>query len=77
MPCSALILCPRACYSFPSSAGGRAVLPAVSFVPQAGGIASPCRPQVDALCRPLSVVVDAMQLDTGLVIQNLKQVSCS
>lgn len=31
-------------------------------------------PQVDALCRPLSDVVDAMQLDTGLVIQNLKQV---
>ncbi len=30
-------------------------------------------PQVDALCRPLSEVVDAMQLDTGLVIQNLKQ----
>ena len=32
-----------------------------------------CCLQVDALCRPLSDVVDAMQLDTGLVIQNLKQ----
>lgn len=30
--------------------------------------------EVDALLRPLGEVVDAMQLDTGLVIQNLKQV---
>ncbi|PRW45372.1 hypothetical protein C2E21_5977 [Chlorella sorokiniana] len=33
--------------------------------------------EVDALCRPLSDVVDAMQLDTGLVIQNLKQAQAS
>lgn len=30
--------------------------------------------EVDAICRPLSDIVDCMQLDTGLVIQNLKQV---
>ena len=30
--------------------------------------------EVDAVCRPLSDVVDLMQLDTGLIIQNLKQV---
>lgn len=30
--------------------------------------------EVDALCRGLSDCVDAMGLDTGLVIQNLKQV---
>lgn len=30
--------------------------------------------EVDAICRPLSDVVDCMQLDTGLLIQNLKQV---
>jgi hypothetical protein len=30
--------------------------------------------EVDALCRSLSDVVDLMQLDTGLIIQNLKQV---
>ncbi|KAL4439477.1 hypothetical protein ABPG77_008806 [Micractinium sp. CCAP 211/92] len=29
--------------------------------------------EVDAICRPLSDVVDCMQLDTGLLIQNLKQ----
>ncbi|PSC73790.1 hypothetical protein C2E20_3044 [Micractinium conductrix] len=29
--------------------------------------------EVDALCRPLSDTVDAMGLETGLVIQNLKQ----
>lgn len=35
--------------------------------------------EVDALCRPLSDTVDAMGLETGLVIQNLKQVcaACS
>jgi hypothetical protein len=30
--------------------------------------------EVDAICRPLSDVVDVMQLDTGLIIQNIKQV---
>ena len=30
--------------------------------------------EVDAVCRALSDIVDVMQLDTGLVIQNLKQV---
>lgn len=32
---------------------------------------------MDALCRPLSDVVDAMGLETGLVIQNLKQASAA
>lgn len=32
--------------------------------------------EVDAICRPLSLIVDCMQLDTGLLIQNLKQVGC-
>ncbi|KAL4437302.1 hypothetical protein ABPG75_004441 [Micractinium tetrahymenae] len=31
--------------------------------------------EVDAICRPLSDIVDCMQLDTGLLIQNLKQAS--
>lgn len=29
---------------------------------------------IDAICRPLSDLLDVMQLDTGLVMQNLKQV---
>ena len=48
--------------------------PRTSAAPAAWPSLPPGPPQVDALCRPLSDVVDAMQLDTGLVIQNLKQV---
>ncbi|EFN53089.1 hypothetical protein CHLNCDRAFT_137406 [Chlorella variabilis] len=33
--------------------------------------------EVDAVCRPLSDVVDLMQLDTGLIIQNLKQANAT
>lgn len=30
--------------------------------------------EIDTICRPLSDLLDVMQLDTGLVMQNLKQV---
>ncbi len=31
---------------------------------------------IDAICRPLSDLLDVMQLDTGLVMANLRQASC-